>query len=250
MRLAEKVVLVTGGAGGIGLAAVERCLEEGARVVLSDLAMTDGEAMASRLSAVHGGRCEYLALDVTSTADVDALFAEILRRHRRVDGVFSNAGIGRRQPAVDFTDDAYLSVVDVNLNGVFRVARAALRVMCGQGSGSIVNCASIVGSVARPELAPYVAAKSGVHGLTRALALEAAPHGVRVNSVSPGYVDTPLIAHQSEEGRRHLTSLHPLGRLGQPREIANAVVFLLGDEASFVTGTDLAVDGGFAAGRP
>ncbi|MEZ5653925.1 MAG: SDR family NAD(P)-dependent oxidoreductase [Burkholderiaceae bacterium] len=250
MRLDERVVVVTGGASGIGLATIERCLEEGAKVILADLPASQGESLAGELSGETQGRCEFQPVDVASTDSVDRLFNVTVSRYGRVDCVFSNAGIGRRSAIADCPDQDHLAVIDINLNGVFRVARAALRVMLAQGHGSIVNCASVIGSMARPHLGSYAAAKGGVHSLTRAMALEASPRGVRVNSVSPGYVDTPIIAHQSEEGRRHLVSLHPIGRLGQPREIANAVLFLLSEESSFVTGADLAVDGGFTAGKP
>ncbi len=147
------------------------------------------------------------------------------------------------------SDDEYLRIIDINLNGVFRVARAALRVMYRQGSGSIVNCASILGMMGQSQTAAYTAAKGGVVNMTRTLGIEAAPKGVRVNAIGPGYIDTPLLQALDDELLQQLISLHPMARLGRPEEIANGFLFLASDEASFVTGTTLMVDGGFTAGK-
>ena len=248
MRLKDKTMLVTGGASGIGLATVRRCLAEGANVVLSDLASSDGAARAKALDGEHG-RCLFMPCDVTSTEQVDALVADTVRELGRLDIVFNNAGIGGQSPAQDTSDADWLRIIDINLNGVFRVARAALRQMYAQGAGSIVNCASILGTLGQSNTAPYSAAKGGVVNLTRTLAIEAAPRGVRVNSIGPGYIDTPLLADLPPEMREALVRLHPIGRLGQGDEVANAVLFLASDEASFVTGAHLLVDGGYAAGK-
>lgn len=249
MRLNEKRILVTGGASGLGLATVERCLQEGASVVLADLAASQGTQEAKRLDGEYRGRCLFLPVDVTSSAQVDELVGKTVSELGGLDGVFNNAGIGGLSPAVDYPDDDYLRVIDVNLNGVFRVARASLRQMYKQGSGSIVNCASILGVFGQSNAAAYSAAKGGVVNMTRTLALEAASKGVRVNSIGPGYIDTPLLKDLDEELRQGLISLHPMGRLGRPEEIANAFLFLASDEASFITGSTLMVDGGFTAGK-
>lgn len=249
MRIQGKNILVTGGASGIGLASVERCLEEGANVVMADLASGDGESLAKELDGRFAGKCLFRAGDVTTTAEVDKLVERMVEELGSIDGVFNNAGIGGLSPAVDYSDEDFLKVIDVNLNGVFRVARAAMRQMYKQGSGSIVNCASILGVFGQSNTAAYTAAKGGVVNMTRTLALEGAEKGVRVNSIGPGYIDTPLLSALDDELKQALIKMHPIGRLGRPEEVANAFLFLVSDEASFVTGANLLVDGGFTAGK-
>ncbi len=249
MRLKDKNILVTGGASGIGLATVERCLQEGAQVVLTDLASSAGAQEAKALADQHGGRCLFLPVDVTSTEQVDRLIADAVKACGSLDGVFNNAGIGGIAPADTYPDADFLRVLDINLTGVFRVARASLHQMYRQGSGSLVNCASILGMVGQSGTAAYSAAKGGVVNLTRTLAIEAAGKGVRVNAIGPGYIDTPLLSLLDDATRQALIQLHPIGRLGRPQEVANAALFLMSDEASFVTGTTLMVDGGFTAGK-
>ena len=249
MRLEKKNILITGGASGIGLASVERCLQEGANVVMSDLAGNKGESLAKELDAKYSGRCLFTAADVAQTSEVDALLDKMQQELGRVDGVFNNAGIGGLAPSTEVTDEDFDKIIQINLTGVFKVARAALKIMEKQGSGSIVNCASILGVFGQSQTAAYTAAKGGVVNMTRTLALEYAAKGIRVNSIGPGYIDTPLLDALDADMKQFLINMHPLGRLGRSEEVANAFLFLVSDEASFVTGANLMVDGGFTAGK-
>ncbi len=244
MRMQGKGVIVTGGASGIGAAAVRRMVEEGARVVVADMNEELGAALVRELG---DDKVRFLRTDVTDQQQVEALFKEAAA-FGGVDAVFNNAGIGHQAAAVDVTDEEWGQVIGINLTGVFRVAREAMRYMQGRG-GSIINCASILGHFGQSSTAPYTAAKGGVVNLTRTLALEGAPEGIRVNSISPGYIDTPLLELLDQELKDFLISLHPVGRLGRSEEVANAALFLASDEASFITGADLPVDGGFLAGK-
>ncbi len=239
-RLAGKVALVTGAASGIGAATVAAMAREGAVVVGADLA------------APAGG----IVLDVTDEGQWQAGIDGILGRHGRLDILVNNAGIGFNRLIVDMTLDDWRRVQAVNLDGVFLGCRAAFRVMKDQpGGGSIVNVSSILGLIGQPETSAYSAAKGGVTLLTKSLALEAAQQNwpIRVNSVHPAYVQTAMIdqaiarSDNPDRFRRHLERMQPVGRMATPDEIAAGIVFLASDEASFVTGTQLAVDGGLTA---
>ena len=249
MRLDKKNIVITGGASGIGLATVERCLQEGANVALADLHTPDGRHRAEELNSRYSGRCLFVPVDVTSTEEVDAMIAKTVAEFGGVDGVFNNAGIAGITAADQYTDEDFMRIIDVNLMGVFRVARAAIRQMYLHGGGSILNNASILGVMGQSMTSAYSAAKAGVVNLTRVLALEGAAKGVRVNTICPGYIETPMLGVLDEASLAAAIKMHPLGRLGQPVEIANAALFLLSDEASFITGAHLLVDGGFTAGK-
>ena len=241
--LTDKRVLVTGGAGGIGSATCRRFLEEGARVVALD---RDGAAL-DRLG-VELPDVERLAADVTDPADVDRAFTEVEERWGGVDVVINNAGISIRHDFLDITVEEWHRVVDVVLHGVFYVAQRAARSMVAAGGGVIVNMGSTNALAGYHHYADYNAGKAGVVELTRSMALELAPT-VRVNVVCPGFIMTPM---QQAEYTAEMTARYeakvPLGRLGAPEDVAALFAFLASDDASYITGATLVVDGGEIAG--
>jgi len=233
--LAGRVALVTGGASGIGAATVELLRACGATVVAADLRSGEGVE----------------ALDVTDEVVVDALVASIVERHGRLDLAANVAGTpGVYANVADSSSDVWRSTMAVNLDGVYFCVRAELRAMRAQGAGSIVNVASSAGRMGVPGLAAYSASKHGVIGLTKSAALEVASEGIRVNAVLPGSVRTPMLrgfVGGDEDLLEKMGRRAPMGRLGEPDEIAEAIVWLLSDAARFVTGNSLAPDGGVAA---
>ncbi|HSO59386.1 MAG TPA: glucose 1-dehydrogenase [Paenisporosarcina sp.] len=243
MRLQDKVAIVTGGASGIGEFTVREMLKQGAKVVIADFNDAGGQQLAEEL----GENVTFIHVDVSNEEQVEAMVKHSVDTFGKVDILFSNAGIGSVGSTHELTLEEWNKTISVNLSGVFLCAKYALKEMVKQGSGSIVNCASILGHVGQAATASYAAAKGGVVNMTRALALEYASQGIRVNAVCPGYIKTPLLDQLDDEMMQHLVSLHPLGRLGESHEVANAVVFLASDEASFITGANLLVDGGYTA---
>jgi 3-oxoacyl-[acyl-carrier protein] reductase len=242
--LRDRVVLVTAAAGtGIGFATAKRCAEEGALVVLSDRHEKRLAESAARLAPLMGG-AEPLAVpcDVTDEAQVQALFDAAVERHGGIDVVVNNAGLGGTANLAEMTDAQWSSVVDVTLNGTMRCTRAALRLMCAQGRGSIVNNASVIGWRAQAGQAHYAAAKAGVMALTRSAAIEAAPFGVRVNAVAPSLAMHEFLSKvTTDELLEELTAREAFGRAAEPWEVANVIVFLASEYASYMTGEVLSV---------
>lgn len=246
-RIDGAVAVITGGARGIGLATAEALAGAGARPILLD---RDGAA-ADQAAAALGAGASARQLDVTQEAEVDAAFEAIAREHGRIDILVNNAGVAIRQPTTELSLADWQRVVDVNMTGVFLCARAAGRVMTAQGAGAIVNVASIMG-LSGGGLYPnisYQTTKGAVVNMTRALAVEWARSGVRVNAVAPTWVETDFIA--ALKGNPEFVSaverLTPMGRLAQPEEVANAILFLASPAAAMITGHVLPVDGGFLA---
>lgn len=243
MRLLDKVAIITGGASGIGEYTVREMVKQGAKVVIADFDDTRGIKLAEEM----GTQVSFIHVDVSKEDEVEAMVNHAVEMFGKVDILFSNAGVGSLGPTHELALEDWNKTISINLSGVFLCAKYALKEMVKQGSGSIINCASILGHVGQTATASYTAAKGGVVNMTRALAVEYATQGIRVNAVCPGYIKTPLLDQLDDAMLQHLASLHPLGRLGESQEVANAVVFLASDEASFITGANLMVDGGYTA---
>lgn len=243
VRLEGRTALVTGAARGIGLAITERFLAEGARVALVDRDGDAVEAAAKRLGAAAVG----LVADVTRADHVERVVGDAHARWGRLDVVVNNAGItGRSYPIWELTDEDWHQVIACDLTSVFLVCRAAVRRMLGQGSGRIVNIASIAGKEGNPTLVPYSTAKAGVIGLTKALAREVATRGIIVNAVAPAVIGTELLRQMTKETVDLLISKIPMGRVGTPAEVAALVAWLASDECSFSTGAVYDLSGGRA----
>jgi 3-oxoacyl-[acyl-carrier protein] reductase len=243
--LEGRVVVVTAAAGtGIGFATAQRCMEEGATIVISDVHERRLAEAADRLGAVPGagGAPVPVVCDVTVEADVQRLFEATLAAHGRIDVLVNNAGLGGTADLVDMTDEQWTRVMDVTLNGTFRCTRAALRRMRPQGSGVIVNNASVLGWRAQAGQSHYAAAKAGVMALTRCAAVEAAAFGVRVNAVAPSLAMHPFLAKvTTDELLEDLSSREAFGRSAEPWEVANVIVFLASGYSSYLTGEVISV---------
>jgi 3-oxoacyl-[acyl-carrier protein] reductase len=253
MRLRNRVALITGGAAGIGKATAKRFIEEGAKVVICDVNTEAGVAAAEEL----GANAEFRQVNVTDRGAVQEWVDGVVDKHGRVDVLVNNAGILRDNQLVkvkngelakQMPETEFDLVVSVNLKGVFNCAQAVAPHMIRQGSGVILNASSVVGLDGNFGQTNYVATKAGVIGMTKVWARELGRHGVRVNAVAPGFTATEILVSMPDKVLDGMRARTPLGRLGEPRDIANAYLFLASDEASFVTGTVLRVDGGIVVG--
>jgi NAD(P)-dependent dehydrogenase (short-subunit alcohol dehydrogenase family) len=249
-RFAEKVVLITGASSGVGKAVALRVAAEGAAVVLGARGKDAGEQVADEIRAA-GGKALFVPTDVTVEEDVSRLTSAAMAEFGRLDAAFNNAGaLNTFGPISDIDESGWRADIELNLSSVFYGLRHQVPALAASGGGAILNNASNLGVVGMGQVAPYVAAKHGVVGLTRAVALEAAAQGVRVNAIASGAIDTPAFRNSmgaTPEGEAAIAALHPLGRISTPEEIASFCAYLLSDEASFITGAALAIDGGFTA---
>lgn len=249
--LAQKVVVVTGGASGIGFAMVEAFVRNGAHVMIIDI---DEGAMATARQTLEQTEPEAsIETFLASVMEEDAIvaaFSRCVERFGRIDILLNNAGISINQPSLKLPVDSWRRGIDINLTGVFICAQAAGQHMTAQKGGVIINMASMYGVVAAPHRAAYCASKAGVVALTKTLAVEWAPLGIRVNAIGPGYILTPLVEELGQKGRLDLDALRqhtPQGRLGTPEEVARLALFLASENAAFVTGHTLVADGGWSA---
>lgn len=247
MRFSNKVVIVTGGASGIGEATVKKFLSEGAKVVIADL-NDQGQVLADELNKQENNRVLFVKTNVTDEQENKDLIAKTVSHFGGLDIVFANAGIAADGP-IDSLDFAkWEKTISINLSGVFLIDKYAIEYWLSQHKpGIIVNCGSIHSYVGRAGVTAYAAAKGGVKLLTQTLAIDYAAKNIRVNAVCPGYINTPLLKAADEEHKKALAKLHPIGRLGRPEEVANVVAFLASDEATFVNGSAVLVDGGYVA---
>lgn len=247
--LKDKVALVTGASSGIGRAVALGWAREGAKVVVSDVDLQGGEATVAMVRAA-GGDALFVAANVGKPSDCEALVARTVAHYGRLDIACNNAGIsGPSAPTADYPLDGWDQVIHINLSGVFYGMKYQIAAMLQGGGGSIINMASILGAVGFAAAPAYTAAKHGVLGLTKAAALEYSAQGIRVNAVGPGFIHTPLISALEQDAgvNAALVGAHPIGRLGQPEEVAELVTWLASSKASFVTGAYYPVDGGYLA---
>lgn len=242
MKLTNKVAIVTGATQGIGLACAQRLVAEGANVMLVDI-KPDGAQAAATL----GEQARFFAADVSQKADVDALVAATLAAFGQIDILVNNAGVTHAADFLDLTEEDFDRVLRINLKSMFLCGQAVAREMVKRHSGCIINMSSVNSELAIPNQVPYVVSKGGINQLTKVMALNLAPHGVRVNGIGPGTILTELAKKAvlgSPEARHTILSRTPMGRCGEPEEVASIAAFLASDDASYMTGQTLFVDGG------
>lgn len=246
MRLVNKTAIITGGASGIGRAAALRFAREGAQVVIGDINVDGGRATAELIEQ-HGGRAIFTELNVSDSKQVKELISVTVETFGKLDILFNNAGIGNPNvKSVDLDEEDWDQIIDINLKGVFLGIKNAVPEMKKAGGGAIINTSSLLGIKGQKYLAAYNASKAGVILLTKNAALEYGKDHIRVNAIAPGVIDTQIIEGWKNDERIWpiISRANALGRIGTPEEVANAVLFLASDEASFITGATLSVDGG------
>jgi NAD(P)-dependent dehydrogenase (short-subunit alcohol dehydrogenase family) len=248
MELEGKAAIVTGGCSGIGSSIAQLFAREGANVMIGDI--KDAHNVLTKITE-NGGKAGFVRTDVRKTQDAQNLVDKTISEYGAIDIICNDAGIELIRPMVETTEEEWDRVIDTNLKGVFLVSKCALPHLLEKRNGSIINIASQLGLVGLERWAAYCASKGGVIMLTKAMAVEFGKHGIRVNCICPGAIETPMMDRElelernPEEAKRLFINLHPIGRLGKPDEIAEAALFLASDRSSFVTGSALVVDGGF-----
>ncbi len=250
-KLENKTVFITGGLSGIGKACAFAAAKEGANIVVADMKCADTDKVMQEIKK-ENAKAIFIECDVSVFAQVQTAIEKSVTTFGTIDVALNNAGVsGEPNKVGDMTEEGWLKVIGVNLNGVFNCMKHELTQMAKQKSGVIVNMASILGKVGFATASHYVAAKHGVIGLTQTAALEYATEGIRINAICPGFIDTPLLAKggisENSDVKKHIVDLHPMKRLGKADEIATGFIFLASDDSSFVSGTTLEIDGGYLA---
>jgi NAD(P)-dependent dehydrogenase (short-subunit alcohol dehydrogenase family) len=243
----NKTVIITGAASGIGKATAQLFAKQGANVVVSDIQESEGERVVKEICST-GGKASYFKTDVSKPEEMEALVNFAVKTYGKLDMAVNNAGIGGElNPIADMSIEGWQKVISINLSSLFYGMKYQIQAMLKSGGGSIVNISSILGAVGFAGSAGYSAAKHGVIGLTQTAALEYAAHNIRINAVCPGFIDTPLLKALDNEMKKQIISLHPIGRLGKSEEIAELILWLSSDKASFVNGSYHPIDGGYLA---
>lgn len=245
-RLENKVAIITGGAAGIGLATTKRFILEGAKVVFTDVNDTEGTKVQKEL----WNKAVFIKQNVASENDWIKVVQNTLDKFGKIDILFNNAGIYRIKPIIDISLDEWKQLLDININGVFLGMKHVLPKMASNNSGSVINASSIAGLIGSAGHVLYGASKGAVRIMSKDEAAEYATHNIRVNSIHPGYITTAMSDYASESlklSKEELNKTYPLGRMGKPEEVANLVLFLASDEAAFITGTEIPIDGGFTS---
>ncbi|MEO8663975.1 MAG: glucose 1-dehydrogenase [Ignavibacteria bacterium] len=252
-RLENRTALITGAGLGIGKATALLLAKEGANVAVTDILHDEGNAVVNEI-ILNGGQAGYWHLDTTSEIEVSNVVSDIKHTFGQIDILVNNAGItGANKPTHELSVEEWDNVMNVNVKGVFLCTKHVIPYMIEIGGGSIINLSSIYGLVGAPDIPPYHASKGAVRLMTKTDALLYAKYKIRVNSVHPGFIWTPLVEHHLEkmgsvdDGRKMLDSLHPLGHIGEPIDIAYGILYLASDESKFVTGSELVIDGGYTA---
>ena len=252
MRLQGKVSIITGAGSGLGKGIALFFAKEGSRVVVAEILEEAGQAVVRQIEE-EGGGALFLRTDITQASEVEKMVEGTLKAYGRIDILVNNAGINpSRTPVHETSEEAWDQTLAVNLKGAFLCAKYVLPVMIERGGGSIINVASVVGAIGCSDRAAYAASKGGMIALTRNMAVDYAPYGIRVNTLNPGFIETELtriyfdkLREQDPQKMARLIDQHPLGRLGRPEDVAYAALFLASDESSWITGLDIGVDGGF-----
>jgi NAD(P)-dependent dehydrogenase (short-subunit alcohol dehydrogenase family) len=243
----KKIAIITGGASGLGLAATKKFVEQNIKTVIIG---RNGENLA-RVAGELGELCSYKVFDLSNLEGIPGLIADIVTEYGTIDILVNNAGINLKKHFAEVTDEEFNRVVQTNLNAVFAISREAVKIMLGKTEGCIINISSMAAQYGIPYVIAYTAAKTGIEGMTKAMAVELSPKGIRVNCVAPGFIKTNMSAKALDsdpERKQKVLSRTPMGRLGDPEDVAEAVYFLASDAAKYITGVILPVDGGNSIG--